>query len=710
MLISPVEKAIFVSFNVTFCMRIRSIFTAFAVCSAFAFCTAFPVRANGHTAQTSPSQPADSALTAYYKICKEHRADAEGPAMCDTLFRRAGAAGNVRMQAIALCVRLDHSYYKNDRAKIVEGVERVQEFCRKHPKEDLRYFYYFVWSSRLITYYIKQNQSNTAIYETRKMLAEAEDDDYPEGVASCYRMLANLYLTQGAWRMAYDNFRRQIEVLARNGIDDINLPTQYASLAQCALELDMPDSAFVALQKAASLPKRTTYQEFTVNKGFGLYYIRQGDFAEAKKYVDASEELFRGDPSLRFHTPGLRYLQTAYFKASGQYERALEVIMATQRDTVVRSSGFNNYALTKELGDVYWHLRRMEPAAANYRDYIRLSDSVRNREIRTATDDFSGILEISRLHNQTKELQYDLQRKRLRNTYLIICLLAGVLVLGGVGYARMVKLNRRLKASEATVLAQNEHLRISGEELLKAKEQAEQASRMKTEFIQHMSHEVRTPLNSIVGFSQVLASDFRNTPSAGEYAAIIEANSATLLRLFDDVLEVAYLDQTDELPCNDVTALNGVCNDCVERTLPELNPGVSLLDELPASDPVVRINLKRVEQVLLHLLRNAAKFTHSGRITLSYDCLTPERLLRFAVTDTGPGIPADLREAVFERFVKLDPFSQGTGLGLPICRLVAARLGGRLFVDPEYASGCRMIFEVPFGLPEVPFGLSEKSA
>lgn len=82
--------------------------------------------------------------------------------------------------------------------------------------------------------------------------------------------------------MAYDNFRRQIEVLEHNGIDDINLPTQYASLAQCALELDMPDSAFVALQKAAALPKRTTYQEFTVNKGFGLYYIRCGNFAEAE--------------------------------------------------------------------------------------------------------------------------------------------------------------------------------------------------------------------------------------------------------------------------------------------------------------------------------------------------------------------------------------------------------------------------------------------
>ena len=133
----------------------------------------------GERALQTPSQPADSALTAYYKLCKAHRADAEAPAMCDTLFRRAEAARNVRMQAIALCVRLDHFYYKNDRAEILEGVRRVQEFCRRHPKEDLRYFYYFVWSSRLITYYIKQNQSNTAIYETRMMLAEAEDDGEP---------------------------------------------------------------------------------------------------------------------------------------------------------------------------------------------------------------------------------------------------------------------------------------------------------------------------------------------------------------------------------------------------------------------------------------------------------------------------------------------------------------------------------------------------
>ena len=655
-------------------MRIPSSLAAFAVCMLFACAYALPVRAGERTMQIASSHAVDSALTAYYRLCKAHRAGAEAPAMCDTLFRRAAAAGNVRMQTVALCVRLDHFYYKNDRAEILEGVRRVQEFCRKHPKEDLRYFYYFVWSSRLITYYIKQNQPNTAIYETRKMLAEAEEDDYPEGVAACYRMLANLYLTQGAWRMAYDNFRRQIEVLEHNGIDDINLPTQYASLAQCALELDMPDSAFVALQKAASLPKRTTYQEFTVNKGFGLYYIRTENFAEAKKRLEASEELFRRDPSLRFHTAGLSYLRTAYFKASGQYGKALETILETQRDTVIRSSGFNNYALTKELGG---QLPGIHPS-------VGLGAQPRNPH---CDGRFFGN---SRNQPPAQRNQGAAVRPPAQTPaqHLSDYLPAG----GSAGDGR-----RGICAHDEAQPA-SQGLRSDGAGPERAS--ADQRRRMKTEFIQHMSHEVRTPLNSIVGFSQVLASEFRDKPATGEYASIIEANSATLLRLFDDVLEVAYLDQTGDLPRCDVTALNNLCNDCVESTLPELHPGVSLLDELPVSDPVVRTNLKRIEQVLLHLLRNAAKFTRSGRIVLTYECLPAERLLRFAVTDTGPGIPAGRHEEVFGRFVKIDPFSQGTGLGLPICRLIAAKLGGRLFVDPEYASGCRMIFEVPFDLPE----------
>ena len=676
------------SSRIRYCLSGLFLFAVFAVLR--------PVQAG----EERGNSPADSTLRVYYKEVKARLTTPEGLAMCDTLYARAAASGWMQMQAIALCLKLDHFYFKNDRTGILEGVERVQEFCRRHGKpEELRYFYYFAWGSRLITYYTKQNQYNVAVYETRRMLAEAQADDYQRGVADCYRQLANLYLVQNAFEQAYENFRREIDVFEAHGIDDINLPTQYASLAQCALELNLPDTALTALRKGRALNSEQPYQRFTLHKASALYYLKVKDFEKARQYVDSAEMQFRANPSMRLYIPGLRFLKAEYYKTTGQYDEALRVVEESLSDTSRNETGYLRQTQMKELGDIYWLMGDVRRSAANYREYIHLSDSVRGQEIRNATDDFSGILEIARLQNETKELQLTLQRKRLRNTYLIIGLLGFVLVLGGLLFARVVKLNRRLKASEALVKAQNSHLVAAGEELRLAKESAERASRMKSDFIQNMSHEVRTPLNSVVGFSQVLASKFRDDPAAAEYASIIVSSSMSLLRLVDDVLNVAYLDQAEELPRTDCTAMNDNCHDCVSKTLSQVRPGVTMIFEPSTDDPVVHTNLKRVMQVLQHLLHNAAKFTVEGEIILTYDCLVAERLMRFTVTDTGPGIPSAEQEAVFERFVKLDAFSQGTGLGLPVCRMTALKLGGSLRIDASYTDGCRMILEVPFDLP-----------
>lgn len=676
------------SSRIRYCLSGLFLFAVFAVLR--------PVQAG----EERGNSPADSTLRVYYKEVKARLTTPEGLAMCDTLYARAAASGWMQMQAIALCLKLDHFYFRNDRTGILEGVERVQEFCRRHGKpEELRYFYYFAWGSRLITYYTKQNQYNVAVYETRRMLAEAQADDYQRGVADCYRQLANLYLVQNAFEQAYENFRREIDVFEAHGIDDINLPTQYASLAQCALELNLPDTALTALRKGRALNSEQPYQRFTLHKASALYYLKVRDFEKARQYVDSAEMQFRANPSMRLYVPGLRFLKAEYYKTTGQYDEALRVVEESLSDTSRNETGYLRQTQMKELGDIYWLMGDVRRSAANYREYIHLSDSVRGQEIRNATDDFSGILEIARLQNETKELQLTLQRKRLRNTYLIIGLLGFVLVLGGLLFARVVKLNRRLKASEALVKAQNSHLVAAGEELRLAKESAERASRMKSDFIQNMSHEVRTPLNSVVGFSQVLASKFRDDPAAAEYASIIVSSSMSLLRLVDDVLNVAYLDQAEELPRTDCTAMNDNCHDCVSKTLSQVRPGVTMIFEPSTDDPVVHTNLKRVMQVLQHLLHNAAKFTVEGEIILTYDCLVAERLMRFTVTDTGPGIPPAEQEAVFERFVKLDAFSQGTGLGLPVCRMTALKLGGSLRIDASYTDGCRMILEVPFDLP-----------
>lgn len=645
-----------------------------------------------------PAAPeSDSVLMEYYRVCKRHIHEPEVLAMGDTLLLRAERAGSERMQAIALCLKLDHYYYRNDRERILEHVERVKRFCKAHDNPELRYFYYFAWSSRLITYYIKKNKFNVAIYETRRMLAEAEAEEYHHGVASCYRMLANIYLSQNTFQLAYDNFRRQIDLLERSGIEDVNLPTQYASMAQCALELDMPDSALTALRRAEQLNRNaregSEYQLFTVDKAFALYHLYRKDYAAAKRRLERIERLFRDHPAMTVYKRGLSYIQREYYKAVGDYPRALASALDVQRDSL---QNHDDFSINRDLGDIYLLMGDTRRSAENYRRYIRMSDSIRNNEVRSATDDFSGILEVTRLQNETKQLQLDLQRRQLRSTYLVILALGFVLLLAGAGFARLYRLNRRLKASEAVVKAQNEDLRAAGEELRVAMQRAELASRMKSEFIQNMSHEVRTPLNSIVGFSQVLASQFRHDPSTGEYASIIEQSSRSLLRLVDDVLDIAFLDQCEVLPRTDFCELNSLCRECVARTLPEVRGRVALIFEPSAANPVVGTNSKRLMQVLLHLLHNAAKFTERGEITLNYTCLEGQRLLRFTVTDTGQGIPPADQEKVFERFVKLDEFSPGTGLGLPVCRIIAEKLGGTLKVDPAWTSGCRMVFEVPY--------------
>lgn len=639
---------------------------------------------------------ADSVLQNYFRFCRSRLNEPEGVAYADTLFMRAEAARHTRMQAIALCLRLDHYYFKNDREQILAHVKRVQDFCVEHGKEQFSYFYYFVWSSRLITFYIKQAQYNVAVYEIRQMLSEAQLEENMQAVADCYRMLANIYLSQEAHADAYDNLRRYLDVLEKNGIEDINLPTQYAAIAQCALELELPDSAYVALRRAEAIPLATNYQRFTVDKAFALYYIARKEYPRAKEYLARCEKLFSEDDTMRPYAPGLHYLRRVYYRATKQYDRALEAVRRSQNDTLLGVTNYQYYTFARDLGDIYYLMGDMRHSAENYRNYIRVADSVRVADMRSSTNDFSGILEIARLQNETKELQLDLQRKRLRNTTLFTGSLLVILLLGGLIFAREVRLNRRLKSSEARIRTQNAELKAAGDELLRAKEAAEQANRMKTNFIQSMSHEVRTPLNSIVGFSQVLASQFRGDPAVGEYASIIETSSLNLMRLVDDVLDIAFLDQTEGLPSTDFCVLNDCCRECADKVQREVRRGVMLLIEPSGDNPVVFTNPLRIRQVVIHLLHNAAKFTREGHIVLSYECLAAQRLLRFVVQDTGPGIPQQMREVVFERFVKLDAFSQGTGLGLPVCRVIAAKLGGRLYLDPDYTRGCRFVFEVPY--------------
>ena len=206
-----------------------------------------------------------------------------------------------------------------------------------------------------------------------------------------------------------------------------------------------------------------------------------------------------------------------------------------------------------------------------------------------------------------------------------------------------------------------------------------------------MSHEIRTPLNSIVGFSGVLVDMLDEKEDIGQYVALIESNSKLLLKLVGDILDISILDSEVEIKHNAVD-VNACCQASIDAAGASFDPGVKLIFEPACDELIINSNYSYIVQVLDNLLGNASKFTHVGSVTLAYEVKKEDNQLIFTVTDTGIGIPVEEQERVFERFVKLDNFSQGAGLGLSICRIVAERLGGYLRIDKGYTQGTRVIF------------------
>ena len=306
----------------------------------------------------------DSILMAYYKKCKANLDSPIALDMCDTLFVRSEKAGNRRLMAIAKCLKLDYYYYKNDEENILKSVKEAKLISRKY--NQLKY-YYFAWGSRLIIYYLKQNKANIALYEVKKMLQEARKDNYMRGVAECYRCMANIYLTQDNYRLAYDNFKKTIEIVEENNIADINIPSYYASLAQAAVELKRWDEAKEALEKGILLAQ-TDYQSFTTRKAYALYYIKKGQLNEAWKYIQDIEKLFIQNKNMVTYIMGLYYLKETYYSVAGQYSEALKMVDAMMNDSTPIRSKYMDYKLVREQGNIYWKMGDKLKAAEFYYD------------------------------------------------------------------------------------------------------------------------------------------------------------------------------------------------------------------------------------------------------------------------------------------------------------------------------------------------------
>lgn len=628
--------------------------------------------------------------SSYYKRYFNDPTDPIVLTASDTLFDMAIRCNDTVMAKIALGAKVDYYYYgqgENRTDSIIAGVNRLKQYARSVGNAEL---YYWAWAARLVNYYIIQGEYNIALLEAEKMLQEAKGEKKQGSIAECYYALANVYAAKGLVKKSQEFMLKEIDIFENANVFRYNISCQYSDAAKIYIDLGEAEKAPELLKKALKTSK-SPYHEVTAKLVYVSLYLAQGDTAAARKALEECRRMYMEEPSMKRHIHYLYDVEIDYNWRVGNYNKALSVL--DERETELRKK--NNLttltALRKTKADILWDMNRKEEAAGLYRDFLLEQKKEKERNEEITTSEFATMLNLQQLNAEKVRLEKISQKKRLQSTRTILFFVLGILCIVVIFLWQQRKLNAKLHRAKNKLNEQNRTLIKAEEELRKAKEVAEQSNWLKTMFIQNMSHEIRTPLNSIVGFSGVLVDMLDEKEDIGQYVALIESNSKLLLKLVGDILDISILDSEVEIKHNAVD-VNACCQASIDAAGASFDPGVKLIFEPACDELIINSNYNYIVQVLDNLLGNASKFTHEGSVTLAYEVKKEENQLIFTVTDTGIGIPVEEQERVFERFVKLDNFSQGAGLGLSICRIVAERLGGYLRIDKGYTQGTRVIF------------------
>lgn len=240
-------------------------------------------------------------------------------------------------------------------------------------------------------------------------------------------------------------------------------------------------------------------------------------------------------------------------------------------------------------------------------------------------------------------------------------------------------------------------LQQQNRELMIARDKAQEAERMKINFIQNMSHEVRTPLNIISGFAQVISDPDRtmSEKERSEIANRIANSSNNIVRIINEILDISgkesihYIDKNDSVNCNELAkeVLQSYQNEYSDI---DIRFKSNLKDSFR-----ITTNSQELKKILNNLMNNACKFTEQGSVTLSCYQDGFEKMVCFSVADTGKGIKEGEEEKIFEHFYKVDAYKEGVGLGLPLARRIARQLGGDVVLDTTYKNGSRFILKLP---------------
>lgn len=427
---------------------------------------------------------------------------------------------------------------------------------------------------------------------------------------------------------------------------------------------------------------------------------------EVEEYYQKCKELAKADPAAMRDFTITRRPDLYYFMARKEYAKVLPILKEENENP---KPSVQSYIRRLMLNMQFEAAQAVGNKEDQLSALVKLRDLDDNEQTRQSAEQFQRLQFIyDRSNQKLLETQLELQKRDAeiathRITLIIGSISVAILIVLVIILARTWQkakgLNAKLQSSNAKLTEERDTLQRTQADLIKTGERMRVAEKQKEEFIDNMSHEVSTPLNAIVEYSQLIVDcvDDDKNPYLTRFADVVKLNSDLLQMLFNDVLDLSSIDKGNmKIETQPVTVgqFASVITDTIKS---HLKPGVELISEISPDDKtIIHTDSKRAAQVLINLLDNATKFTTEGSITLSGKVMEDGKNYQFTVTDTGIGIPVGKEEVIFERFEKLNRYSQGIGLGLPVCRLIASLLGGTVKLDTTYSeSGSRFIFTLP---------------
>lgn len=412
------------------------------------------------------------------------------------------------------------------------------------------------------------------------------------------------------------------------------------------LSPEMIETAYRKVNEIASKDLRS-YNNYRKSRKADIFYLMANKrYAEAlallKQYID--------NP------------QNAYYRRYLLREMIIAANEVGDKEAVLYASQAYNKILEKLLDD-------------------RMSEKVKELETVYAISDL-------KMEHQKREMA--LHRRFLIAALCAAGLLLVLLIIMVVMYRRRVVVAKTLRKSNDQLVAHGVTLRKARDEVARSRDEAQRANRIKSDFIKNMSSEIAAPLHIIDEYTNLIVdcAEASERPYLHQFSDLITYNADLLRTIVSDLLNLSQIDSNTLEVSIRKTELLPLCTKAVDslKYRVKRNVTISVAQDLPKVS--IDTDPHRLSQILFQLLSNAAKFTESGSIKLYYEVMPIENKVEIFVRDTGGGVPEEDRERIFERFVKLDSSVQGAGVGLPLARLLATRLGGTLELreSSEYGS------------------------